>query len=163
MSASTEGQVQSHDRPRETISQPVGKPISRVRDSPTTLLAEQFWPGEQRRAAAAGSLAKGAAPLIAVRLGMWVAGFGGILLAVGLTRGDVQGYVVSFGAVVASALMLLMPYDAVRLRTALGNSGSEKLGTGQASGQAFTMRTPSPSLSLSLSARSVSATRQEMM
>ncbi|EOD17678.1 hypothetical protein EMIHUDRAFT_118440 [Emiliania huxleyi CCMP1516] len=140
-----------------------GKPISRVRDSPTTLLAEHFWPGEQRRAAAAGSLAKGAAPLIAVRLGMWVAGFGGILLAVGLTRGDVQGYVVSFGAVVASALMLLMPYDAVRLRTALGNSGSEKLGTGQASGQAFTMRTPSPSLSLSLSARSVSATRQEMM
>ncbi len=41
---------------------------------------------------------------------------------VGVSRDDAQGYVVSVGAVIFSAILLLLPYDWVRLRVATQTS-----------------------------------------
>ena len=55
---------------------------------------------------------------LVARLVLWTALFVGIVLAMALTPGEAQEYVVTIGALGCSALFVFIPWDAVRLRAA---------------------------------------------
>ena len=96
-----------------TVDDPVtGKKITRKVDTPNALQLEHFTAAESK---ASGTLVM----RLGLRLFLWVGIFVAFVIAMAVTTGSAQQYIVSVCAICCSAIFVLVPYDGVRLRVAM--------------------------------------------
>jgi len=99
------------DAGQEATDPLTGAKIERKSHTPQALLREHFTPSEL---ASEGNLQL----RLMLRIILWAVLFVGIAIAMAVTPGEAQEYVVTIGALICSALFVLLPWDLARLRSA---------------------------------------------
>jgi len=88
-----------------------GQPITRSSASLAALQLEHFTADERKQMG-------GLVSRLMLRLGVWLTVFVSFVIAMVATSGSAQQYVVSLCAICCSAIFVLVPYDALRLKVA---------------------------------------------